>query len=77
LGAIGGVMVPKFIMPHSMQELANISPMSWGLDSFLDIFIRSAGVEEVALNSAMLFLFGALCLAISMVVLKLRISRGL
>ena len=35
-GALGGVMVPKFVMPPFMRELADISPMSWGLEGFLD-----------------------------------------
>ncbi len=77
LGAIGGVMVPKFIMPESMQNLANISPMSWGLDGFLDIFMKSGDVSMVAYNSLLLALFGLTALALAMLILKLRINRGL
>ncbi|MDF1883126.1 ABC transporter permease [Sulfurimonas sp. SAG-AH-194-C21] len=77
LGAIGGVMVPKFIMPESMQTLANISPMSWGLDGFLDIFMKSADISMVAYNASLLALFGLVALSISMIILKIRISRGL
>ncbi|SFV62563.1 ABC transporter, permease component [hydrothermal vent metagenome] len=77
LGAIGGVMVPKFIMPESMQTLANISPMSWGLDGFLDIFMRSGDVGMVIYNASLLALFGLVALSISMIILNLRISRGL
>jgi ABC-2 type transport system permease protein len=47
LGAIGGIMVPKFYMPEVMQSLARLSPMSWGLDGFLDIFLRGLGPVEV------------------------------
>ena len=77
LGAIGGVMVPKFIMPQSMQTLANISPMSWGLDGFLDIFLKSGGVLEVLNESLMLMLFGSLLLGFSMIILQKRINNGL
>jgi len=77
LGAIGGVMVPKFIMPESMQEFANISPMSWGLDGFLEIFLKSADIFMILNESAMLSLFGMVCLIISMIILKIRISKGL
>ena len=35
--ALGGIMVPKFLMPQFMQSLSIISPLSWGLDGFLDI----------------------------------------
>jgi len=77
LGAIGGVMVPKFIMPDSMKELSNISPMSWGLDGFLDIFLRQADVMMVAYNSALLAGFGLVLLMVSMLILRIRTSKGL
>ena len=77
LGAIGGVMVPKFIMPESMQRLADISPMSWGLDGFLDIFIRNGDLLMVAKESILLLLFGTTSLIISMIILRIRIRKGL
>ena len=77
LGAIGGVMIPKFIMPESMQKLADISPMSWGLDGFLDIFLQAGDVTAVADESLRLALFGITTLIISIVILKLRINKGL
>jgi len=40
MAAIGGVMVPTFIMPETMQKLAQFSPMNWGLEGFLEILIR-------------------------------------
>lgn len=68
LGAIGGVMVPKFVMPEAMQTFSNISPMSWGLEGFLDIFLRRGGVMDV-LNEAMaLTLFGVVSLLIASIV---------
>ena len=76
LGAIGGVMVPKFIMPESMQELSNISPMSWGLDGFLDIFLKEADVMMVSYNSLLLTSFGLSLLIISMIILHIRIRKG-
>ena len=68
LGAIGGVMVPKFVMPEAMQTFSNISPMSWGLEGFLDIFLRRGSVMDV-LNEAMaLTLFGVVSLLIASIV---------
>jgi ABC-2 type transport system permease protein len=58
LGAIGGIMVPKFVMPPAMQAFANVSPMSWGLEGFLDIFLRGLGVEAVWTESLALAGFG-------------------
>ncbi len=76
LGAIGGVMVPKFIMPDFMQTLANISPMSWGLDGFLDIFLRGGGVGMVLSEALLLITFGLVTLGVSMVMLQRRMKKG-
>jgi ABC-2 type transport system permease protein len=77
LGAIGGVMVPKFIMPEIMQHIAEFSPMSWGLDGFLEIFLKAADASEVINYSLKLLLFGGVTLIISMIILQIRIKKGL
>ncbi len=77
LGAIGGVMVPKFIMPESMQRVAELSPMSWGLDGFLEIFLQSASVSGVLDESLKLFLFGATCITLAIFILKFKMNKGL
>ncbi len=77
LGAIGGVMVPKFIMPDFMQTLANISPMSWGLDGFLDIFLKGGDIFMILDEAFLLLAFGAVVLGVSMIVLHVRMEKGL
>lgn len=67
-GALGGVMVPKFVMPPFMRDLADISPMSWGLEGFLDIFLRNAAWQEVLPEAAALLLFAAFCLTLATLV---------
>lgn len=65
LGAIGGIMVPKFVMPPFMQKLTVISPMSWGLEGFIDIFVRGGNINNVLPEASMLFLFAAACFSIA------------
>jgi ABC-2 type transport system permease protein len=65
LAAIGGIMVPKFVMPEAMQHLTNISPMAWGLEGFLDVLLRNGGTSEVLVEVAALSLFGIVTLAIA------------
>lgn len=76
-GAIGGIMVPKFYMPHSMQQLANVSPMSWGLEGFLDIFLRGQGITAVLRESLALGLFGIALLLVAGFVLRTQMTRGI
>lgn len=73
LAAIGGIMVPKLVMPPFMQELANISPLSWGLEGFLDIFIRGGGVADILPEFFQLAAFALICFTIAV----LRLKRGL
>jgi ABC-2 type transport system permease protein len=69
-GALGGLMVPKFVMPGFMQNLSNISPMSWGLEGFLDIFLRNGGVSDVLSKSLSLFTLGLVMLGLTLILLR-------
>jgi len=48
LAAIGGIMVPKSVMPEFMGQLAEISPMSWALDAFLTLLVGQGGLVDIA-----------------------------
>ena len=65
-GALGGIMVPKLVMPVAMQSATMLSPMAWGLNGFLDIFVRGAQVGGVLLPIGLLMGFAACCLAIAL-----------
>jgi ABC-2 type transport system permease protein len=58
--AIGGIMVPKFVMPPAMQTIAELSPMAWALDGFHAVILRSGGLGDIAAPSLKLLLLGAL-----------------
>lgn len=65
MAALGGIMVPRFVMPQVLQAVSHYSPMAWGLDGFLDVFLRGGGVGLVAGPALKLFVFGAACLLIT------------
>jgi ABC-2 type transport system permease protein len=48
LAALGGIMVPKFVMPKFMQDIADYSPMSWGLEGLLEIFVRGGSFGDIS-----------------------------
>ncbi len=66
LAAIGGIMVPRFVMPDSMQRLADLSPMAWGLEGFLDLFLRNGTVRDVLPEAGSLLLFGCVTIALAL-----------
>ena len=63
MGAIGGVMVPRFLMPASMQSMTSISPMGWALDGFHSIMLRHGGLIDVLPTACALVGFGLVSLA--------------
>jgi ABC-type Na+ efflux pump permease subunit len=65
LSALGGVMVPHFVMPAILQKAALASPMYWGHQAYLDAFLHGAGVAEVSLALQVLTVFAVVCLAIA------------
>jgi ABC-2 type transport system permease protein len=64
-GALGGVMVPKLVMPAAMQSATVFSPMAWGLTGFLDVFVRGAHIGGLLVPIGMLLAFAVLCLAVA------------
>jgi ABC-2 type transport system permease protein len=56
--ALGGIMVPRFIMPPLMQDLSLLSPMAWALEGFLTVLVRGGGCAAVALHSLLLVALG-------------------
>ena len=69
-GALGGVMVPKLVMPLAMQSATMLSPMAWGLNGFLDVFLRGAHVGSLLLPVGLLLGFAVCCLAIALKCLR-------
>ena len=55
--AIGGVMVPVYAMPEIMRDISIISPIGWGLEAFLDIFVRGGGLPTVTGELLLLIAF--------------------
>jgi ABC-2 type transport system permease protein len=70
--ALGGVMVPVYLMPEPMQTLSNISPFSWALDAFYDIFLRGGDLNAVVPEAVSLFTFSAITITIAWIAMKFK-----
>lgn len=75
MAAIGGIMVPRFVMPAAMQALSLYSPMAWGLEGYLDVFLRQGNLATVLPWAGKLALFGAACLGVAALRIRLRHRR--
>ena len=76
LGAVGGVMVPTFVMPAALQNIAQFSPMAWGVEGFLDLFLRGGGLAEVLSEVLKLLCFGAVALSLAFLLHRVHEQKG-
>ncbi|MCM5679174.1 ABC transporter permease [Schlegelella sp. S2-27] len=66
MGAVGGIMVPKFVMPGFMQQLAGLSPMNWGLEALLTVLLRGGDVSATLPHAARLGAFAGAMLVLAL-----------
>jgi ABC-2 type transport system permease protein len=74
--AIGGVMVPVYAMPAMMQKISVISPIGWGLEAFLDIFVRGGDLGAVLGELSLLLLFAVATVSVAGLIFARRAAHG-
>jgi ABC-2 type transport system permease protein len=72
LSALGGVWVPVYVMPEVLQTVSRFSPMSWGLESFNDLFLRQASIPTILPNVLRLIGFALVALTGSLLIHRSR-----
>ena len=66
LAAVGGVMVPTYVMPEAMKNISGYSPMNWGLEGFLTVLLREGSFSDILpemmklVSLSIIFLFFAI-----------------
>lgn len=59
LAALGGMMVPAFVMPGFMKTLSLFTPHAWALAGYHDVIVRGLGLRGVLPEAAVLLGFAA------------------
>lgn len=75
--ALGGVMIPVYMMPKGMQLVSRFSPLAWGLDALTDIFVRDADIAGVFPDILRLTIFFLGMMGISWIIFIRRCRKGL
>jgi ABC-2 type transport system permease protein len=65
LSAVGGSMVPRFMMPGWLQQLGVATPNYWAIEAFYGILARGQSIFDLLGVWAILFGGGVLCLALA------------
>ncbi|MBP1696965.1 MAG: type transporter [Deltaproteobacteria bacterium] len=66
LSALGGMMVPTFIMPNLMKTLSLFTPHAWALAGYHDIIIRGLGIKDVLTEMFVLLGFASFFFVIAL-----------
>jgi ABC-2 type transport system permease protein len=61
--ALGGIMVPRFVMPPAMQQVTDVSPMAWALDGFHAVMLRQGAAVDIVLPCLKLLALAAVLAA--------------
>ena len=70
LAALGGVWVPKFVMPGYLQVICNFSPLSWCMESFYVLFLKNGSWFELLPYLGSMLVFSLVCFIITFVQLR-------
>jgi ABC-2 type transport system permease protein len=63
MSVLGGIMVPKIVMPEGMQTASWFVPHGWALEGYLDLLVRGRAVGDVLPHAAVLLAFAVAAFA--------------
>jgi ABC-type Na+ efflux pump permease subunit len=75
MSAIGGSMIPLFIMPSILQKIALLSVNYWGIQGFYDIFWRMLPLSAILPKILILMGIGVVMTTVSVLLFKNRILK--
>jgi len=75
MSAIGGSMIPLFLMPDFLQKTAMISINYWSIQGFYDVFGRDAALNSFFIKPLVLFAFGFISSFLAGILFKKRILK--
>lgn len=74
MSAVGGSMVPRFVMPQYMQSLGLFTINGWSYDGFIAL-IRNEGLAGIAIPCLVLVGIAACCATVGSIVLTRRLRE--
>jgi ABC-2 type transport system permease protein len=72
--ALGGIMVPRFVMPEVMQKMSLFVPHGWALEGYLNILVKHQTTYQILPHVGALALFG-LCFVTFAIIKMSRTNR--
>lgn len=77
MSAIGGAMVPSFLIPEVVRTVAMITPVHWAMQGFTDIFWRQQGIEGILAECGILLIMAVVLMSVSAIAFRRRLGNEL
>ena len=74
MAAIGGIMVPVYVMPEIMQTISQFSPMGWGLSGFQNLLLNQSELSQIANSLWKLTVFGTISLGLAAMIYQRQLT---
>ena len=74
MAAIGGIMVPTFVMPAVMQKLSRCSPMNWALEGLLNVLLRGGNLASIRYEAGLLLILAMATLSLTYLIFRFKKS---
>ena len=74
ISAVGGSMVPRFMMPAEVQSLGWLTPNTWALEAYASVFWRGDPMAALLLPCGLLFVTGIVGLLLARIMSKRRLA---
>jgi ABC-2 type transport system permease protein len=72
LGLLSGTFLPIQVMPGVIRMISLVSPVRWGIDAYLALFVRNGGMLQVLPYILLLLMFFGLAMMISVFIFARR-----
>lgn len=72
LGVVSGTFLPVHLMPESIRLISMASPLRWGIENYLDLFVRDSALITILPRSLLLVGFFGLAMFISILIFAKR-----
>lgn len=72
MAAIGGIMVPTFVMPAIMQKISHGSPMNWALEGLLKVLLRGGNLSSIRIEAGLLLLLAMSAISLTYLIFRFK-----
>lgn len=75
MGMLGGALWPLEFVPDWLRQLGHVTPHAWAMDGWVVVVFEGGGMSDIAVELAVLALFGIVLMTVAAVMLRRAVTR--